>query len=483
MTSLSKQLPRTKIVCTLGPASCTKNTIRELIQAGMSVSRINFSHGSHSEHAELIHSIREISDSENCHVAIMADLQGPKIRIGDIPEGSVELLAGQEIVLGLPGSHPPNDYIPLPHKELFDAITPGQRILLDDGEMELKVGHVDNNTLQCIVINGGLLRSHKGVNVPDTTLPLSALTEKDIDDVRFAIKHSVDFIALSFVRRPEHVHELRHLLRGENAEIPIIAKIEKPEAITFFDTILDAADGIMVARGDLGVETAPEEVPFLQKKIITACNRIGKPVITATQMLQSMVHSPRPTRAEASDVANAILDGTDAVMLSGETAVGNYPVHSTGIMATICRKTEAYLPTRKIQHSNELERSVTDAISAGAVDIANELGARAIVTATNSGRTARMVARHRPGRPIIAVTPNEDTRRRLSLVWGVRPVGIPPKKTTDEMITAMLNAALGTGIVSENDTVVLTAGIPFGSGCDTNLLKVHTIGSDSDVWQ
>ena len=331
--------------------------------------------------------------------------------------------------------------------------------------------------LKCRVVTGGQLSSRKGINVPGATLRFSALTSKDRDDAAFALEQGVDFFALSFGRRAGDVRELRQLLKRKGAHVAVIAKIEKPEALSVFDTILAEADGIMVARGDLGVETPAEEVPFHQKRIIRACNHAGKPVITATQMLQTMIENPRPTRAEASDVVNAILDGTDAVMLSGETAVGRYPVPAAETMAMICANAEAHLPRGgRLYGESHAHPTITEAISCAAVEIASDVDATAIVTATMSGTTARMVARHRPSVPVVAVTPDRAARFRLALAWGVVPVQVPEFYTTDEMVETMVRAAQEQGLVARGDRVVLTAGIPFGSGRKTNMLKVHVVG-------
>ncbi len=470
-------MPRTKIVCTLGPASGSPEVIRGLIRAGMDVARVNFSHGDHATHAEFIATLRHVAREEGRLVAVMADLQGPKLRVGEIEGGSTELREGEIVTLS---SHPvrgaPNE-IPVPHPELLRDLRVGQTVLLDDGRLELVVVQAGEGC-KCRVVVGGTLSSRKGINVPGAVLRFSALTPKDREDARFAVEQGVDYIALSFVRRPTDVRELRQLLKIiKGADVPIIAKIEKPEALSAFDEILAESDGIMVARGDLGVETPAEEVPFHQKRIISACNRVGKPVITATQMLQTMIENPRPTRAEASDVANAILDGTDAVMLSGETAVGRYPVEAAETMAVICANAEAHLPPGRLLH-DECERraTITESISCAAVEIADEVQARAIITATMSGTTARMVARHRPVIPIVAVTPNPATLPRLALVWGVIPVQVTEFHTTDEMVQVMVQAAREEGLVTWGDPVVLTAGIPFGSGGETNMLKVHVVG-------
>jgi pyruvate kinase len=475
-------MPRTRIVCTLGPASSSPDVVRSLVRAGMSVARINFSHGDHAAHARSIATLRQIAEQEGQLVAVMADLQGPKLRVGEIEGGGIELREGDVVTLAVSPRPDARDEIPVPHPELLRDLRAGQTVLLDDGSLELVVTQAGEGALKCRVITGGQLASHKGINVPGARLGFSALTPKDREEAEFALAQEVDFFALSFVRRPADVRELRQFLKCRGADTPIIAKIEKPEALSVFDDILAEADGVMVARGDLGVETPAEEVPFHQKHIIRACNRAGKPVITATQMLQTMIEHPHPTRAEASDVVNAILDGTDAVMLSGETAVGRYPVEATETMAAICVNAEAHLPYGRLLYgesdAQDICGTITEAISPAAVEIASEVGARAIVTATMSGMTARMVARHRPSIPIIAVTPSRATLYRLALVWGVTPVHVPEFGTTDDMVEMMVRAAREKGVAAWGDYVVLTAGIPFGSGRETNMLKVHVVESE-----
>jgi pyruvate kinase len=451
--------------------------MRGLVRAGMDVARVNFSHGDRETHARSIATLRQVAEEEGQMVAVMADLQGPKLRVGEIEGRGIKLDEGDIITLT---PHPRPDVasdIPVPHPQLLRDLRPGQMVLLDDGHLELAVVGISDGGLKCRVVTGGQLTSHKGINVPGAALRFSALTDKDKEDAAFALEQGVDFIALSFVRRAADLRELRQFLKGKGGDVSIIAKIEKPEALIVFDEILAEADGVMVARGDLGVETPAEEVPFHQKRIIRACNQVGKPVITATQMLQSMIDNPRPTRAEASDVVNAVLDGTDAVMLSGETAVGRYPVVSASMMETICTNAEAHLPRGRLLHDDPQCRTTSaEAISCAAVDIANELGARAIITATMSGATARKVARHRPSVPVVAVTPDRTTLFRLMLVWGVVPMQVPEFNTTDEMVRVMVRAAREVGIVDWGDPVVLMAGIPFGGGGETNMLKVHVVG-------
>lgn len=472
---------RTKLVCTLGPASRDPEVIRGLLQAGMDVARINFSHGDPEAHARTVATVRQIAREEGRTVAILGDLQGPKLRVGELPPEGIALKPGEEVVLS-PAPFAPGR-LPVPHPEILADLKEGQRILLDDGQLELRVARPGRKQVRCRVVVGGRLTSHKGLNLPGASLRISALTEKDCRDARFAVEQGLDFLALSFVRAAQDILELRELLREWGApDLPIVAKIEKAEAIEAFEEILEVADAVMVARGDLGVETSPEEVPFHQKRIIRLCNRVGKPVITATQMLQTMIEHPTPTRAEASDVANAVLDGTDAVMLSGETAVGAYPVEAARTMARICASAEAHLRSETFLHELGCPTaSVTEAISRATVEIAAEVGARAILTATMSGTTARMVARYRPPIPILAATPVPRTQMRLTLVWGVTPVLVPPFATTDEMVVRMVRAAVEAGIVRKGDRVVLTAGIPFGGEGRTNMLKVHVVGEDGEV--
>jgi len=467
---------RTKIVCTLGPASQSEETLREMVRAGMDVARINFSYGDHQTHARNIALVRRLAREAGRVLAVMGDLQGPKLRVGEIAT-PVTLREGQDFNLTtrpVPGD---DQEVNLPHPEVMGDVRPGDRVLLDDGLLELRVLETTPTDLRCRVIIGGPLTSRKGVSLPGVSLSLPSLTEKDREDAAFAIQQGVDYLALSFVRRAEDVSRLRDLLRQHRASIPIIAKIEKREAVEAFEGVMEASDGAMVARGDLGVETPAEEVPIYQKRIIRLANEVGKPVITATQMLNSMMDNPRPTRAEASDVANAILDGTDAVMLSGETAVGKYPVETVGMMARIALTTERMIPHQERVHEAFLEPSFTptDAISQATCEIAWELSAKAIISSTMSGHTARMVAKHRPATPIIAVTPSPETQRRLALVWGVCPLLVSEFAHTDQMIETAVQAVLKEGMVEKGDTVVITAGVPLGGPGRTNMLKVHVV--------
>ncbi|MBN2002597.1 MAG: pyruvate kinase [Anaerolineae bacterium] len=485
----------TKIVCTLGPACESPAVLREMVRAGMTVARLNFSHGTPDEKRTTAALVRQVAAEMGCQVALMGDLQGPKIRVGVLPAEGVQLIAGQEVFLTAGEADLTTVYrIPFPHPDIVDDIRRGDRILLDDGALELEVIAVAPPEVRCRVCVGGRLTSHKGVNLPGVQLQIPAMTSKDRDDALLALELGLDYLALSFVRKAADVTVLRDFLFEQAKVSPvreegksphqtpgIVAKIEKPEALDDLEAIVRVADAVMVARGDLGVETAPEQVPVVQKRIIHLCNRLSKPVITATQMLQSMIEAPRPTRAEASDVANAILDGSDAVMLSGETSVGKYPVEAVRMMSRIAETVEASAEFPYDQLLNVEERDLPDhviisrAISRATVSIAQATQATAILTSTDSGRTARMVARHRPRVPLLAITSFEETARRMQLVWGVLPSVAVPFDTTDEMIEILVKAAAAHGYAKVGNNVVLTAGIPFVVHGVTNMLKVHTV--------
>ncbi|HAA90068.1 MAG: Pyruvate kinase [Thermoanaerobacterales bacterium 50_218] len=469
---------KTKIVCTIGPASDSLEVIKEMIKAGMNVARLNFSHGTHEEHRERLLKLRQAAEELGYPLAIMLDTKGPEIRVGVLKDGKVCLREGSIVTLTTEEIEGDEKRIPVTYQGLPQAVQPGNTILLDDGMIGLKVVAVRDTEVDCEVVYGGELKSRKGVNLPGVSLDLPAVTEQDVADINFGIDHEVDFIAASFVRRAADVLAVRRLLEARDADIHIIAKIENEEGVKNLDEIIKAADGIMVARGDLGVEIATEEVPLVQKRIIEKCNQAGKPVITATQMLESMIHNPRPTRAEASDVANAIFDGTDAVMLSGETAMGKYPVEAVRVMARIAERAEKELNYRQLllQRAATSPRTITDAISHATCTTAQDLGAAAIITSTKSGFTARMVSRYRPQAPIIAVTPSEKVCRKLCLVWGVRPLQIPQTENTDEMINEAVKTSLIEGLIRCGDLVVITAGVPAGVPGTTNLLKVHIVG-------
>jgi len=469
----------TKIVCTIGPATASPERLRALIEAGMDVARLNFSHGTHESHGQVIEHIRRISAELGKPVAILQDLCGPKLRLGTLPEEGVPLESGQSVRFVMAEEGTDAQSIPLPSPTLFALIRPGERILIDDGRVEIVVTERNLNAIHGQVRIGGVIRTRKGVNLPDTRLPVTSVSERDLEDLRFGILRGVDWVAVSFVRKPEDLQPVRYTIEAAGASIGVIAKIEKREALENFDAILQAADGIMVARGDLGVEMPIDEVPMIQKEIITRCNCEGKPVITATQMLESMVSAPHPTRAEASDVANSILDGTDAVMLSGETAVGDYPVEAVQVMHRIAVRTEAALKEGVVVRPNQPmagSLSVTEAVAEAVCHIAYDIGARAIICATATGSTARLVSKYRPKTPIVAFTPSESTYRQLALSWGVQPCLIPEVHTMEEMLQTAVNTAVNMGVAQKDDKVVVTAGVPFGVAGNTNLIKVHTIG-------
>ena len=470
---------RTKIVCTIGPASCDDATLRAMIRAGMNVARINFSHGSHPQHARDIANIRRVAEEEGQVVAIMGDLQGPKLRVGRIDPEPIELERHDRVELTSRPATGAGGVIHLPHPDLIADVTVGETLYLDDGALELLVVEKAPDSLVCNVVVGGPLSSNKGIAAPRSRLSLSALTPKDLEDAVFALEQGIDYLALSFVRSRNDIEQLRKLIHERGHDVPIVAKIEKREAVNDFDDILEAADAVMVARGDLGVEVSVQEVPLYQKEIIRKCNKVGKPVITATQMLQSMIDNPRPTRAEASDVANAILDGSDAVMLSGETAIGQYPVHAVEMMARIADITEREMPAWRSELSfGEVKHlhPIADAISRATCHIASYLDVQLIISSTWSGYTARQVAKERPHKPIVAITPNALTLRRMALVWGVCPLLVPKYRHTDEMLVMVEEAVLDAGLAERGDLVVITGGLPLGGGGKTNFLKVHQIG-------
>jgi len=470
---------KTKIVCTIGPASESPEVLRALMSAGLDVARLNFSHGTYEEHAERIRRIREAAKDVGKFVGIMLDIKGPKIRTGKIQNGSVELVDGSHIILTSDKvDFGTAERVSISYEGLVEDVYPGAPIRIDDGLIGLEVVEVKGHDILCKVINGGTLKDNKGINVPGVTLRIPGVTEKDVADIQFGVQQGVDIIAASFVRKAGDVLEVRRLLEEQNYQADIIAKIETQEGLERLEEIVKVADGIMVARGDLGVEIATEEVPLAQKRMIMLCNRAGKPVITATQMLDSMQRNPRPTRAEASDVANAIFDGTDAIMLSGETAAGRYPIESVQMMAQIAIRSERALSDHEVagRRVPNVEKTVTDVIGQAVETMANELGVRAILTATTSGHTARMIAKHRPMTTIVAATPRADIARRLTVTWGVYPVVVADFATTDEVLETAVNGALDGGYVQHGDLVIIIAGVPVGQRGTTNLLKVHTIG-------
>jgi len=464
---------RTKIVCTLGPASSTLDAITALAEAGMNVARLNFSHGTHADHAERIRMVRAVAREMGKPIAILGDLQGPRIRIGDLPL-SISLKPGDDITL-VHESEEMGGEIPVTYSQLANDVKVGDRILVDDGLLELVALDVQAPRVHARVIHGGLLRSHKGLNLPGVQVSAPSLTDKDIADVAFAVAQDLDYLALSFVRRAEDITSLRALLP---AWIGIVAKIEKDAALANIESIIRTSDGVMVARGDLGVELPFEEVPVAQKKIIALANRIGRPVITATQMLESMIANPRPTRAEASDVANAILDGTDAVMLSAETAAGSYPRLAVEAMSRIIAEVEQHPPSRQFFDPHEPPFGIVTtevAIAAATVAAVKMLGAPLVVVITKSGFSARIVSSHRPPVPILALTDNDRTRNQLALMWGVIPHVADARATYTEMAEVGKVVVRELGLAAPGDRVIFTAGHPFGIPGTTNLLKVEVV--------
>ncbi|MGC1456279.1 MAG: pyruvate kinase [Nitrospirota bacterium] len=464
---------RTKIIATIGPASSSPAIVARLIHAGMDAARLNFSHGEWNDHAKRIRLIRLEAEKAGKPIAIILDLQGPKLRVGNIKNDAVAIKKGDAITLTTKKVLGTKDLIPVTYPRLAKDLKIGHRVLLDDGRLELSVLSKSAAGLRCKIIRGGILRSHKGVNLPGTLISLPSLSRKDKADLRFGIAHDVDYIALSFVRTAHDISNTRRFLKAYGADIPIIAKIEKPQAIQNLDKIILASDGVMVARGDLGVEMSPEQVPLLQKKIIEACNRAEKPVITATQMLESMIENPQPTRAEVSDVANAILDGTDCVMLSGETAIGKYPVLTVEVMARISEQAEISVAPRA---PNTNLSGPDESVAHAACRAAEEQHAKAIVTFTQSGSTALMVSKHRPRMRIMAPTPFDQVARKMSLYWGVTPILLKSKRTTDDMIASVERAMLFIKLAKHHDLIVITAGVPIGVAGSTNMMKIHLIG-------
>lgn len=465
---------RTKIVATIGPASDSPDTIRKMMLAGMNVARLNFSHGNYEDHAKRIERLRSASEELDLPLTLLQDLQGPKIRVGDLPAEGIMLNEGESLSLV-----PITDYTGQPNMVGIDypyvaeEAESGTQVLLDDGLLELRVENVDGNTVRCKVVEGGLLKSHKGVNFPTLNLRLPSMTEKDKRDLDFGIEQGVDIISLSFVRKPEDIQTLKALLKQKGANIPVLAKLEKPQAIANLEEIVDECDAIMVARGDLGVEMSPEKVPLIQKRIIQLCNQKGIPVITATQMLDSMIHNPRPTRAEASDVANAIMDGTDAVMLSGESAVGDYPVEAVKMLARIATEVE---PSIQFVNYPPNCSDDADAISEALTAIDDAIDLQCIVAFTETGYTAKLASAERPKASIVAYTPDPKVYRRLNLNWGVRPVLLPEAEEDLMDVLVEVEADLiRRNFATPGDKVLVMGGIPFGKAGSTNFLKIHTI--------
>ena len=477
---------RTKIVCTLGPASTDRDTIRRMIRAGMDVARLNFSHGSHEEHAERIRHVREAADAEGRAVALLQDLQGPKIRIGEVKDGGVLVHEGQELTLTTQAVETGTaERVHIDYETLPQDVDAGGRILIDDGLLELRVLETNETDVHTEVVVGGPMRSRKGVNLPHVRTSTPSLTEKDIEDLEFGLSQDIDILALSFVRSGSDVSDLVGRVRASGKDVSVIAKIEKPQAVDAIDEIIEEADGLMVARGDMGVEMPMAQVPATQKMLIHKGLAAARPVITATQMLESMIDNPRPTRAEASDVANAVLDGSDAVMLSGETAVGKHPVRVVEVMSQIIEEADQYRSDfRAPLHASEAAdalrdvnaaRDTTESISFTACQVAEQVGAQAIACLTNSGRTARAIARHRPDMPLYAFTDQKRVVDQLGILWGTRAFAIPFQEDTDQGVTLVHEELTERGLVAPGDLIVLTAGMPLPRRGRTNMIHVSRV--------
>ena len=481
---------KAKIVCTIGPASDCPELLDQLIQSGMDAARLNFSHGTHESHGRAIKAIREAAARRGMAVAIIQDLQGPRIRVGELPQSGVDLIADQRVRLqtillksgGQIGAKTAAKAgnlvdIPVTYQYLTRDVKPGARILINDGLVELRANQVTGGTVDCTVVIGGRITSHKGINLPGTSVSAPTLTDKDREDLRFGIAQGVDYVALSFVRGAQDIIAAKQLIAECGGDVPVIAKIERQEAITVLDAILDQADGVMIARGDLGVEMGPEAVPVLQKRIIAKANRYRRLVITATQMLESMTQHLRPTRAEASDVANAVFDGTDAVMLSAETAIGQYPVEVVRVMDRIVRAAEVETGPGFVRRSQAEKGQVSfpEAISTSAWSAAAAIGASAIVAFSEMGMTARLVSKQRPAAPIIAFTPFGPVRQQMALYWGVLPHTMPQIPQTDERINEAERRLKGEGLVKPGQRIVILSGTRIGQPGGTNLMKLHEV--------
>lgn len=469
-------MKKTKIVATIGPATESVKMLEKLLLAGMDVMRLNFSHGDFEEHGHRVNNLKEAMKLTSKRAAILQDLSGPKIRIGEFANDSIELVEGQTFTLTTDEIKGDSERVHINYPNLPKEVSIGHIIYIQDGKKKLKVIEVRGNQVICEVLVGGKLGGKKGVNLPDSELTISCLTEKDRKDIEFGIKNDVDFFALSFVRKPEDIDELREIILSKGSKAKIIAKIETPQAVKFIDEILLKADGIMVARGDLAIEVPTEKVPMIQKTIIKKCNDLGKPCITATQMLESMIKSPVPTRAEVSDVANAIIDGTDAIMLSEETTLGEYPVEAVKVMSKIAREIESNYPERPVVHSPLNGASaVTDSITSSVVEIAHNIGAKAIIAMTGSGFTARMISRHRPKAPIFALSSNEKTVNQMCLSFGCRSIVINDWKTVQEAFEIVRSICLQDKIAKKGERVVIAAGAFSSENRETNMVLVETI--------
>jgi pyruvate kinase len=468
---------RAKIVCTLGPATGTPEAITALVEAGMDVARLNFSHGAHADHEKAYRMVREASDRTGRAVAILADLQGPKIRLGTFAEGPVHWATGNQVCITVEDVEGTAARVSTTYKGLADDVRVGDRLLVDDGKLALSVVGVEGPDVLCVVVEGGEVSNNKGLSLPGVDVSVPALSDKDEEDLRFALHLSVDFIALSFVRRPDDVELVREIMRQEDIEVPVIAKLEKPEAVDRLEEIVEAFDGIMVARGDLGVELALEEVPLVQKRAISAARDRNKPVIVATQMLESMITNSRPTRAEASDVANAVLDGADAVMLSGETSVGKHPIGAVRTMERIIAAVEG--DHHRVPEVTRKSQSRSGAIVRAAKDVAEALDVKALAAFTQTGDTARRLAALHPRQPLLAFTVDARVRSQLALSWGVETFIVPSVQHTDDMVRQVDFSLLSIGRLKDRDRVVVVAGSPPNTVGSTNLIRVHEVGTDS----
>ncbi|MFZ2950114.1 MAG: pyruvate kinase [Desulfuromonadaceae bacterium] len=472
---MPRSIRKTKIVATVGPVSSSPEMIQKLMKAGVDIFRLNFSHGENARKLELIHTIRQVSEKLGHQVGILGDLQGPKIRTGKMAGEGMMLVKGQEVVITTDDVLGGDGVIPTIYRSLPHDVHPGSRILLDDGLLELKVVGLEGERVRCQVVAGGQLKNNKGINLPGVNVSAPCLTEKDLIDLDFALEAGVDFIALSFVRTADDIEEIKQIIAAKGKDTPVVAKIEKPEALRNFKKILEATDAVMVARGDLGVEIEPEKVPIYQKKIIQACNRAGKPVITATQMLDSMIRNPRPTRAETSDVANAIIDGTDAIMLSAETASGDFPIESVETMARIAKDVESADLPSVVGHSKAIA-TTAQAVAESSCRTAATIKAKAIAVFTRSGGTAALISAFRPSTRIIAFTASPEIHRRLSIYWGVQCTNVGIMENTDQQIHEVEKKLLSSGF-HNGDQIVITMGIPIETRGSTNLMKVHKLGT------
>lgn len=472
----TNMMKKTKIICTMGPNTDNKDLLRKLMENGMDIARLNFSHGDYEEQGRRIKLIKELREELGKPIAILLDTKGPEIRVRDMKDGKALIEEGKKVTLTTREVTGDETLIPITYEQLPEDVRKGNRILIDDGLMELMVLNVQETEIECMVVSGGYVASKKGINVPNVRVNLPAITEKDKEDIRFGIENGIDFIAASFVRNADAIREIREIVNECNANVSIIAKIENEEGVCNVDSIIEAADGIMVARGDLGVEIPPEEVPFIQKRIINKCNHAFKPVITATQMLDSMMRNPRPTRAEVTDIANAIYDGTDAIMLSGETAVGKHPIEALKMMVGVAKATEMHLDYGLLlkEGQENKHKGISNAVSFSAVTTADNVNAKLILTSTYSGGTARLISMYRPEAQIVGLSPNENILRKMQILWGVHPLYVKEADSTDEILQNAVDVVKENNMVSAKDIVVVTGGGPASKNTAgvTNMIKV-----------